>query len=537
MVNSVEETSSTRTFEQCLGVGQADVEVAVRGQKNPVDAILDEGLAGHGIGQHDPGTAGRGPPGMEFVERGQYLSLFIAGRRFEHHAGRARVYDNGNPVPARQLFDQQPHSGLEQGQLVGRVHGPGDIDEQHEIGCRALVLPDCVAFQADAQQQSILVPWRRRDLARGLERRCPVLGAGIGVVEVIDELFGPDRVFGGQSPLIEKAADIGVSARVHVDGKGRNRGFRRALDGVGVDDGILLAIHGPRRRGHGRQLRGRSTRPEGGARLGHSARLRGSGRGRRRLVFALADHAQRGLWRACRFFPAGHSLASLFFQSFVALRSGFFVATLTLGRSGRCPRALAALVTPEAAVRRAWRMKGRVERGGAFFVRQIVMTAGFAAGDRRGLAFGGVMAARAGHRAVSCVGKGHPGQGGRRRRTRRPGQNPVGRHLRGRTGKADMDGDTQQQHQKRPNDFAHAKDLLYQTGSRGDSSPIARPVRHCMKKECKQGAVYTTFTREHPRRGGARQRTPRAGSPTTNTFGMAGLKVPPPRGRDEHACS
>ncbi len=97
----------------------ADVEVAVAGQDDPVVALLLEVLPRHLIGQLDPGAARGGAARLEPLEGVEDLVLPAAGRRRQHQTGRPGVHHDGHPILRPQLVDEQPEGRLDQRQLVG----------------------------------------------------------------------------------------------------------------------------------------------------------------------------------------------------------------------------------------------------------------------------------------------------------------------------------------------------------------------------------------------------------------------------------
>ena len=84
--------------DQRVGVGNADVEIAVRGQDHAVHAALDEALLGHGIGEFEPRSAGGRSACAEPGEGGTHLGRAAGG--FEHDARAARVDDDRHLVLA-----------------------------------------------------------------------------------------------------------------------------------------------------------------------------------------------------------------------------------------------------------------------------------------------------------------------------------------------------------------------------------------------------------------------------------------------------
>ena len=243
---------------QRLLVHGADVEVAVGGEDDAVDAAGLEVLAGDGVGEADPLAAVGGAAGREPVEGGQDRRLAIAGRRFEHLAGRAGVHHDGDGVLRPELRRQQLHRGLEQGQLVGVLHRPGDVDQEYEVRGRQPGVRRLVPLDADVQEMPVRVPGAGADLGvHGEGMRC-VAGRRVGVVEVVHDLLDAHRVIGRDLAPLEETADVGVGRGIDVDGEGGDRRLGHALHRVVVEVGITLAIgHGVRRVRMGRLGDGR----------------------------------------------------------------------------------------------------------------------------------------------------------------------------------------------------------------------------------------------------------------------------------------
>jgi hypothetical protein len=79
-------------------VGRADVEVAIGRQDDAVDAAVDLGFLGLGIGERQAFAARGRSTGFETVQRGPNLGLVLAGSRFQHQAGGAGIDHDGHLV-------------------------------------------------------------------------------------------------------------------------------------------------------------------------------------------------------------------------------------------------------------------------------------------------------------------------------------------------------------------------------------------------------------------------------------------------------
>ncbi|MCY1295566.1 hypothetical protein D9M70_449120 [compost metagenome] len=122
-----------------LEIADADVEVAVGGQQDAVDAVRDEALLRLLVGELDARLAGRRAAGAEPVDGGADLRLVAAGGGLEHHPRLAGVDHQGHLVLGAQLVDQQLQRALHQRQALGAVHRAGHVDQEHQVGRRQLV--------------------------------------------------------------------------------------------------------------------------------------------------------------------------------------------------------------------------------------------------------------------------------------------------------------------------------------------------------------------------------------------------------------
>ncbi|MNL33591.1 hypothetical protein D3C87_1555120 [compost metagenome] len=85
------------------------------------------------------------------------------------------------------------------------------------------------------------IPRRRCQFGGHAEGRA-ISRQGVVIREVIDHFLQPHRAFRWQTPLIEQAADVGVSASVDVSAEGRDRRFGNAVDRVIRQRLILLSL-------------------------------------------------------------------------------------------------------------------------------------------------------------------------------------------------------------------------------------------------------------------------------------------------------
>ena len=180
-------------LDEIVVVGNADVEVAVGGEDDAVDALGDEVLAGLRVGEGDAGPAVGRPAGLEVVDRTEDRLLVGAGGRRQHQARGAGVGDHRDPVAGVHVLDQQAQASAQQRQLVGRTHRARDIDQEHEVARPDLGDRYDLALHADLHELVRGVPWTRPDL--GVDRE----GAAVGrllvvVVEVVDQLLGAHGV-------------------------------------------------------------------------------------------------------------------------------------------------------------------------------------------------------------------------------------------------------------------------------------------------------------------------------------------------------
>ena len=207
-------------FLQVVQVGDAHIEVAVSGENDAVDAALDVMIRRHAIGQLDAGAAGRGAAGGESVQGIQDRILLVGRRGVQYQAGGAGVGDDGHAIVPVQLLDHHLKPFLEQRQLVGAAHRSGDIQQEDQIGRFILAFVGPAALQADTQQFVSRIPrtymHRHGGRKRGAVGRCAVV-----VVKIVDHLLDAHGIGRRALSIAQKAPDIGVRRRIHINREGR----------------------------------------------------------------------------------------------------------------------------------------------------------------------------------------------------------------------------------------------------------------------------------------------------------------------------
>ena len=213
-------TLALNHVNQFIGTGYSDIEIAIGGENDPIDAIGAKILSRHLVSKPDTAGAVGGAPGFKTLQGVQDGGFFCTRSGRQHHAGSARVDHEANGVVSVQLPGQQAQRVAQQRQFVRRLHGAGDIDQEHQVGRRKRFCRHLVTLDADAQQMGFRIPGGRGYFGVDPEGLLPVRGAGIGVVEVIDEFFHANRVFGWQRALVQPAAHVAVSPGIDIDGEG-----------------------------------------------------------------------------------------------------------------------------------------------------------------------------------------------------------------------------------------------------------------------------------------------------------------------------
>ncbi len=157
----------------------------------------------------------------------------VAGRRGQSERDPTGVDDDRDSVVLGHLFGQHPQTRLHQGQFIRRLHRAGHVDHEHQVRRLAVLKPDFLALQANADEVVIGVPGAARDLGVDRERDVAV-GAGVVVGEVVDHLLDADGVGRRQQALVEEPSDVGVRGGVDVD--------REGGEGVGGGDGLEVVL-------------------------------------------------------------------------------------------------------------------------------------------------------------------------------------------------------------------------------------------------------------------------------------------------------
>ena len=189
--------------------GDADVEVAVGGEDDAVDAVLDEVLAGEIVGQLDTGGAVGRAAGVELLDGSVDGGLLVPRCRLQSEAAVPRVGDDRDAVLWTQGVDQHLHRGLDQRQAVGRHHRSGDIEQEREVARRCIALLDRLRAQPDQRELVLRIP-RACGNFRGDRHRRVALRGGIVVLEVVDQLLNANRIRWWQLTAVQEATDVGV---------------------------------------------------------------------------------------------------------------------------------------------------------------------------------------------------------------------------------------------------------------------------------------------------------------------------------------
>ena len=79
--------------------------------------------------------------------------------------------DDGDVIPGPQLIHEEAHRRLDEGQLVLIHHGPGDVEQEHEVRRRQVLEVDAPRLQADPHQAMLRFPGRGSNLGVDCQRR------------------------------------------------------------------------------------------------------------------------------------------------------------------------------------------------------------------------------------------------------------------------------------------------------------------------------------------------------------------------------
>ena len=179
---------------------------------------------------------------VQAIEGGENPRPLVSWRRLQHEARCAGVDDDGHAVVCGQLAGQQTEGVFEQRQLVLAVHGPGHVQQEHQIRRWTSFRVRLVAADTDGQQQGLVVPRRRRDLGADRERRVAILWQRIVIRKVVDQFLDAHRVRRRQPSVVQKAPHVGIGAGVHVDAECRHGVFANEPDGVVVQRRVVFPI-------------------------------------------------------------------------------------------------------------------------------------------------------------------------------------------------------------------------------------------------------------------------------------------------------
>ena len=117
----------------------------------------------------------------------------LQARRLEHDPGAAGVGHQGYGVAVFEVVDKNAQSALGQTELVGRLHGPRNIGQEHQVGILALAQGQLLGLYADAENMAVGSEgrWRRVHV---YSKWLVALGGSVVVTEIIDEFFDSNGV-------------------------------------------------------------------------------------------------------------------------------------------------------------------------------------------------------------------------------------------------------------------------------------------------------------------------------------------------------
>ena len=256
---------------QFVPAGHADVEIAVRGEDDPVGGPGQETLPGQLVGGADAAGAMGRTARLQAVDGGEDTLLLVAGGGRQHHPVRAGVHHQGHPVAFAQLPHQERQGLLQERQLVRVPHRAGDIDEEDQVRGRQFFPGEIACREADAHQPVVAVEGAGAHLGAQGERFA-ALRPGIVIGKGIDHLLDAHRARGRQAAVLDKAADIGVAGGVDIDAEG-GQGIAGRVDETGFLPGVVGFPVPGRRCHHGQQGR------TGGLQVGCGAVDQGFGPG------------------------------------------------------------------------------------------------------------------------------------------------------------------------------------------------------------------------------------------------------------------
>ena len=213
------------------GVRRADVRDAVRGEDDPVDALVAELLTGHLVAQAQPGLGVRRALRLEGVDRVEDRAGVAGGGGFEEDPRLRPVDDDADRVVASQALHEETEGLLDEPEAVLAGHRARDVDDERERRIGTRPIGDLARLEPDPEQHLVLGQ-ERAGAAVDVDRERVVLGRGVALVEVVDEFLDPDTRRVGQVAVADVAPGDGVGGRVDVEGE------RRFPVLVGVDERV-----------------------------------------------------------------------------------------------------------------------------------------------------------------------------------------------------------------------------------------------------------------------------------------------------------
>ena len=198
----------------------ADVEVAIRQNDHAIVAAWFLGRLGHLVGRDDASFGvGRSPQGaIELADGAADLALALDLGGLEDDAICPRVGHDRDRVIGAQVGNKRLDRLLDQRELLARVHRARDIDEEDDVRGLQISERDILALHADPHQVHSLAELAGSDLHVDREGML-VDGLRVIVVEVVDVLFGPHRIWRGEAARVHVTAHHRVRSRVDIDGE------------------------------------------------------------------------------------------------------------------------------------------------------------------------------------------------------------------------------------------------------------------------------------------------------------------------------
>ncbi len=146
-------------FDQFIVAGRANVEVAVRGPEDAVDAAVFEEVGRRLlVGQLDAGAAVRRAAALQSLDRRVELVLLIAAGCRQPQTSIAGVGHDRDAIIGREFVHPAVHRIAEERQLVLAAHRAADIDQEDQIALGSFATVNFFPLQTDAEQFVIRRP-------------------------------------------------------------------------------------------------------------------------------------------------------------------------------------------------------------------------------------------------------------------------------------------------------------------------------------------------------------------------------------------